>query len=159
MGEAGVSGRCDGCGLAIDGGAAGCLALYQATFVLPGDIPTWVGPGRLAFDTYCFQHPDCYCISAKSLAAHLGGLCWALEGAGTPEGYARLRRALDGPGRFPKPALPAARGAPTIADVAAAPDPAVRAGLIRDWARAVWDAHADLHAWARERVAAADARR
>jgi len=145
---------CIGCGLVIVGGAAGCLTLYEATIALSGKFPTHIGLGRLAFDTYCVQHPAVYCISAKSLAAHLGGLCWALEYGGGDRGYERLRRSLDGRQVFPKPPLPAQRGTLTIADVAAGDD-AARAGLIEAWAHSAWLAYADLQDWARERVAAA----
>jgi Family of unknown function (DUF5946) len=34
---------------------------------------------RLAVDAYCLQHPLRYCESAKSLAAHLCGLCIRFE--------------------------------------------------------------------------------
>lgn len=151
--------RCDGCGLIVVGGTAGCLALYQETLVLPGTLPAYTGIGRLAFDTYCVQHPDRYCVSAKSLAAHLGGLCYGLEHGRDRGGYELLRRALDGPFHVPKPPLPAARGALTIAAVAAAPDPGAQAQAIQDWARHAWAAYADLHTWARARVHAALARR
>lgn len=142
---------CEGCGLIIDGGFAGCLVLYQRTLVLSGALPTHVGLGRLAFDTYSVQHPNRYCISAKSLAAHLGGLCWGLEHGGDPRGYEYLRRSLDGPGRFPKPALPSHRGTLTIADVATG-DEASQAPRVEAWARATWAAYADLQDWARARV-------
>ena len=38
---------------------------------------------RLLVDTYCVQHPERYCVSFKSLAAHLVGLCWSLEHSGS----------------------------------------------------------------------------
>lgn len=146
---------CDGCGLVIAGGESGCRALYEATLPLSGRVPSYTGPGRLAFDTYCVQHPAVYCVSAKSLAAHLGGLCWGVEYDGGERGYALLRRSLDGPGGwFPKPPLPAHRGALTIADLATADEMAFLR-LIEAWAHATWVAYADLHDWARERVTAA----
>jgi hypothetical protein len=40
---------------------------------------------RMIVDTYCLQHPDRYCVSAKSLAAHLTGLCWLIEHGGSRE--------------------------------------------------------------------------
>jgi hypothetical protein len=129
--------------------------LYEATIPLSGRIPTYFGAGRLAFDTYCVQHPTVYCVSAKSLAAHLGGLCWGVEYDGGERGYELLRRSLDGPGgRFPKPPLPMSRGKLTIADLAAG-DEAALLRLIAAWAQATWAAYAELHNWARERVAAA----
>jgi len=150
--------RCTGCRLLIVGGTAGCLALYQDTLVLPGTLPAYTGIGRLAFDTYCVQHPDRYCISAKSLVAHLGGLCYGLEYRRDRGGYELLRHALDGPFPVPKPPLPAMRGALTIADIAATPAGEAQRGAIQDWAQQAWDAYADFHAWARAHVHAALAR-
>jgi len=34
---------------------------------------------RLTVDTYALQHPDPYMISPKSFAAHLTGMCCALD--------------------------------------------------------------------------------
>ncbi len=141
---------CGGCGLTIADSDDGCYAFFQQ-FALDHSIPLHVGIGRLAFDTYCVQHPDRLCVSAKSLAAHLGGLCWGLEHDGVARGYEAYRRSLNGTVRFTKPALPTQRGAMTIADVAAA-DAAARADTIRAWAQTTWQAHADLHDWARQRV-------
>ncbi len=115
---------------------------------MPGAVPA---AGRLAWDTYC--------VSAKSLAAHLGGLCWALEYGGHPSGYRALDRFLDGPQRFDKPALPAVRGALTIGDVAAAGAAAARADALDRWARATWEAYADLQPLARRWIAEALAAR
>ncbi len=155
MGESADTVPCSGCGLIIAGGDAGCREFYEATIPLSGRVPTYFGAGRLAFDTYCVQHPAVYCVSAKSLAAHLGGLCWGLEYDRSKRGYEHLRQSLDGPGGwFPKPPLPAYRGALTIADVDTTDDAAL-VGLIEAWAHATWAAYAALHGWARERVAAA----
>lgn len=142
---------CSGCGLSIEDGNEGCYAFFQQ-FFLDHNMPLHVGIGRLAFDTYCVQHPDRLCVSAKSLAAHLGGICWGLEHDGVARGYEEYRRSLDGTVRFTKPALPTQRGPMTIADVVAA-DAAARAETIRAWAQTTWQAHTDLHRWARQRVA------
>lgn len=150
MGEQGEQSRCSGCGLAIAGGDDGCYNAFQQLFLDLG-IPLHVGIGRLAFDTYCVQHPDRLCVSAKSLAAHLGGLCWGLEHDGVARGFEHYRRSLDGTVSFAKPLLPTERGAMTIADIAAASD-ATRESAVWAWARTTWQAHADLHGWARQRV-------
>ena len=34
---------------------------------------------RIFVDLYSLQHPDKYCASAKSFAAHLTGLCCVME--------------------------------------------------------------------------------
>src|SRR4051812_15355276 len=44
---------------------------------------TYIGVHRLFVDAYCLQHPDEYCASFKSLAAHLAHLCWSVEHGGS----------------------------------------------------------------------------
>jgi hypothetical protein len=98
------------------------------------------------------QHPDRYCVSAKSLAAHLTGMCWALEFSGHPSGLKALQGWLDGPRRIEKPALPAFRGSLTVADVRDAHDPQAHAAAIERWARSTWEAYSALHPVARRWV-------
>ena len=100
---------------------------------------------RLAVDTYRFQHPDGYCISAKSLAAHLTGLCWALEYGAHPTGYRALNRWLDGTPPVQKRESPTFRGALTIADVYGITDADAHARAVEHWARSTWEAYAALH--------------
>lgn len=150
-----VAATCTGCGLTLAGGDDGCLALYREIMARGFSGAPPVARDRLAWDTYCLQHPERYCISAKSLAAHLGGLCWGLEYGGHASGYAALQRLLNGPARFDKPALPAARGALTIGDVVTADDPAARASAVEQWARVTWKAYAPLQPLAWQWVEAA----
>jgi hypothetical protein len=142
---------CEGCGLVVDGGTNGCQSLFDE---LRGGqiVASTYQMQRLTVDTYCMQHPDRYCVSAKSLAAHLTGLCWALEYSGHPSGPKALQRWLDGRPRIEKPELPPFRGALTVADVIGAPDPVERAAAILRWARTTWEAYSDLHALARHWV-------
>ena len=142
MGGEDYGAACSGCGLVIPGGAEGCLALYRQVTEEELGLPAYAGFGRVVWDTYCVQHPDRYCISAKSLAAHLGGLCWALEHGGHPSGYRALDRFLDGPPRFDKPALPPDHGTLTIGDVAAAGAPVGRVRVMDEWARPTWAPYA-----------------
>jgi len=100
---------------------------------------------RLTIDIYCLQHPDDYCVSAKSLAAHLTGLCWALEHGGDEWGLRALQRWLN-TARLDKPPIPEHRGELTIADVSSASD---YLGAQNRWARSTWAAYADLHDLAR----------
>lgn len=94
---------------------------------------------------YCLQHPERYCVSAKSLAAHLTGLAWALEFGGDEKGLKALQQFLDGRTTLTKPTMPESRGELTIGDVAGAatPDDYVRAQGV--WARATWAAYERLH--------------
>lgn len=105
----------------------------------------------LVVDTYCLQHPDRYCISAKSLAAHLCGLCGAIErGRSVTSPSMALQSWLDGTVDLTKPKLPAERGVITIADVENIDDPEAYETAVRAWAAAVWSAYAPLHDIARQ---------
>lgn len=149
---------CAGCGLDIEDGTAGCQRLFET---MVGRDFSDVRYGRvhgLVVDCYCLQHPDRYCISGKSFAAHLCGLCERLEGdAGYGEHDERLRRWLDGPRRPDKPDLPSFRGSVTIADVLAADGPEAHLVASERWAAAVWNAYAPFHPLARRWLAEAHA--
>jgi hypothetical protein len=115
---------------------------------------------RLLVDVYCLQHPERYCVSFKSLAAHLAGLCWSLEhGGSTAVPSEAIRRWVERHPDLNKPALPEGRGALTIAHVRSAPDPVAHARAVDEWARSTWAAYTGLQAVAREwvRLALADA--
>jgi hypothetical protein len=105
---------------------------------------------RLTVDVYCLQHPERYCVSAKSLAAHLTGVCWALEHGGDESGLRELQRWLNAPGMLAKPPLPAARGKLTIADLARVADPDGYSSALDAWARSTWAAYSPLHAIAED---------
>ena len=139
-----------GCGLEIDGGSEACNARFQD---LTGRNFADARFGRLhgmVVDTYCLQHPDRYCVSAKSLAAHLCGLCGALErGESAASPNMALRAWLDGTVALVKPQVPTERGPLTIADVDHIDDPAAYAAAVRAWATAVWSACRPLHDTAR----------
>lgn len=137
---------CTGCGLVIAGGAAGCQALFDEFRAREmAELAPSYESTRLTVDVYCLQHPDRYCVSAKSLAAHLTGVGWALERGGGEWGLRTLQRWLDRGARLEKPALPDRRGGLTIADVS--PDDYAKT---RDrWARTTWAAYSGLHEIAR----------
>lgn len=150
---------CAGCGLSVAGGTAGCQGLMDEILARDFSDVTYFRVHRLMVDTYALQHPERYCASAKSLAAHLTGLCWLLERGGSRAlGSEPLRRWLDGRVDLEKPALPAFRGALTIADVRAAPDAESYASAVDRWARATWEAYAPLHGRARTWIEEASSR-
>lgn len=150
---------CSGCGLVVEGGTEGCQTLFET---MVGRDFSDIRYGRvhgLVVDCYCLQHPARYCISGKSFAAHLCGLCERLEGdAGYGEHDERLRRWLDGARRPEKPSgLPPFRGDVTIADVLAVDGPEAHLAAAERWARAIWSACAPFHALARRWLAEAHA--
>lgn len=142
---------CSGCGQSTPGGTAGCHALYGELVGRDFTDVRYFLVHRLLVDTYCLQHPDRYCRSAKSLAAHLCGLCHILErGASRAVGGESLRSWLDGARELAKPELPEARGRLTLADVRDADSPEEHARRVEAWARSTWEAYAPLHGTARE---------
>ena len=147
--------RCDGCGLAVDGGTDGCQALFDDESVREYGNVAFAGRRRLVVDTYALQHPDRYCRSAISLAAHLTGVCVALEHRGREEVLNdAVQRWLSRRPELEKPPLPAGRGTLTIADVTAATEAVDHRAVVERWARGAWTAYADLQplarAWVRQ---------
>jgi hypothetical protein len=139
--------RCPGCGAVVEGGEAGCQAMWDRLSVrlaTSGEVPYTVR--RLGVDCYCLQHPDRYCVSAKSLAAHLTGLCWALEFDGGENGLKALQTWLNGQVPLTKPQIPPSRGRITVGDLL--DEQGALAPAIHRWARSIWDAYADLHSTA-----------
>jgi len=142
--------RCSGCGVAVADGTVGCQRLFDSLIARDFSDALFFSVHRLAVDTYSLQHPDRYCASAKSLAAHLVGICWILEHKGNPAiGSDAIRRWLDGPKNLPRPEPPTDRGALTIAHVLPSDTPAQYATAVRGWAESTWSAYAPLHALAR----------
>jgi hypothetical protein len=143
--------RCQGCGRPVEGGTEGCRAAFDVLVGRDFSDARFFAVHRLFVDTYSLQHPDAFCASAKSLAAHLAGLCLILEGGASPAiGSPRLNRWLDGPASFAKPPLPEERGALTLADVEAIEDPVLWAEALRRWAESVWEAYRALQPLARD---------
>jgi len=150
---------CSGCGLIGSAGTGGCRAMFDELAVRQWNEPVAYRIRRMMVDTYALQHPDDFCASAKSLAAHLTGLCAALEYPSHPTILRVLLRWLDGGATLVRPALPAARGALTVAEACGAPDAGTVVAAADRWARATWEAYAPLHPLARRWVAEALARR
>jgi len=146
-----MSEACDECGWAEAGGREGCRARFEAFLARDYSDALYFRVHRMFVDAYCLQHPEQYCASAKSLAAHLVGLGWILEGgAGPTSGPARLRDWLDGPATLDKPPLPARRGELTLGDLRVESGPAEWEAAVRRWAQSAWDAYAELQPLARK---------
>jgi hypothetical protein len=142
---------CSGCGLVLRGGTVGCQAIMDELLARDFSDIAYFRVHRMMVDTYSLQHPDRYCASAKSLAAHLTGLCWLIEHRGSRAvGSESLRRWLNGKPPIEKPELPAFRGRLTVADVRDSSDPEAYAQEVERWARSTWDAYSSLHSLARQ---------
>ena len=105
---------------------------------------------RLTVDCYSLQHPDQYMKSGKSYAAHLTGICVALEYGNSRQLLQQLRRWLDGNKQPAKAGFPANFGAVTIAYVAEAANGAEHAARVEEWAAVIWEAYSDYQAVANE---------
>jgi len=150
---------CPECSRAIAGGLTACQAEFEALQGRELAEPPTYASHRLMVDAYSMQHPERYCRSARSYAAHLTGLLAVMEHAGRPEVLRALQQWLsDGP-TLEKPQLPATRGALTIASAFAAPDRLAMERAIRAWGESAWAAYAPWHALARQWAAAAFAAR
>jgi hypothetical protein len=147
---------CEGCGLHVPGGTARCQAMFDEFRAREiSELAASYASTRLTVDVYCLQHPDRYCLSAKSLAAHLTGVGWAVERGGGEWGLRRLQRWLDTGPKLEKPALPAGHGAVTIADVTSAADTDAYIAALDRWARSTSAAYSELHEIARRWIDAA----
>jgi len=149
---------CDGCGLPVIDGTEGCQRLFDDETVREYADPLFAPRRRMIVDIYCLQHPDRYCVSAISLAAHLTGLAVATEHPGREARLnAAIQRWLSGRPRLDKPSSPARRGTMTIADLRATTDVADHGLVAERWAQDVWTAYAELQpvarAWVREALA------
>ncbi|HXW06930.1 MAG TPA: DUF5946 family protein [Vicinamibacterales bacterium] len=145
--------RCRGCGLAVAGGDSGCQAIMDGLLARDFSDALYFRVHRLFVDVYSLQHPDRYCVSFKSLAAHLAGLCWSLEHNGSRAVPSEpIRRWLERHAHEPKPPLPVARGALTVGHARGAADPVAYGRAVDEWARSTWAAYAPLHSLAREWV-------
>jgi len=141
--------KCSGCGLLVAGGKIGCRAIFDDLCAREWNNPTSYRYHRMFVDTYCLQHTDEFCASAKSFAAHLTGLCAAFEQKSHPAVFKAVNHWLSGNPPLAKPELPALRGALTIAEVQAETEPFPIAQAVDRWARATWQAYAALQPWSR----------
>lgn len=147
--------RCPDCGASVAGGREGCQALWDEVAAKAYGDFQYPGVHDLAFDTYCLQHPETYCRSAKSYAAHLTRLCCGLEYDGNRETYAAIQQWLNGAVSIEKPERLLALGQLTIAEVRAARTGEDHQKLVQVWAGNVWEAYAGQQDIARTWIRAA----
>lgn len=137
--------RCPACGALVSGGRDGCQALFDELTAYAFANPAYAVRRELAFDTYCMQHLESYCHSAKSYAAHLTRLCCGQEYGGDPKVYQAIQKWLNGEISLEKPQLLTQLGSMTVADVRKARTAEEHARLVHDWAANVWEAYRSQH--------------
>jgi hypothetical protein len=147
---------CDECGWRDAGGREGCRQRFDQLIARDFSDALYFRTHRLFVDTYCLQHPDQFCRSAKSLAAHLVGLCWILECNASPAvGPKQLHHWLNGPRQLDKPGLPSSYGQRTIGNLPVDADPRAWGEVVWTWAEETWRAYSELHPLARDWLARA----
>lgn len=145
--------RCAECGLRTAAGEPDCAGLRDLLLARDFERPVlYFGKHRLAVDSYCVQHSP-YVRSAKSFAAHLCGLCVALERDNDLALLDGLQRWLSTNPPLVRPGLPVNRGELTIAHVSGIDDPVAYGVAVDEWARSAWQAYAAHHALARQWLA------
>lgn len=146
--------RPDGaCECGLHAGPRECAALRDALLARDFEQPmSYWRYHRISVDAYCLQHAS-YVKSAKSFAAHIGGLCIALEHRNVQHVQEALVRWLNSPTcDVVKPPLPEARGELTIDHVTGIDDPAAYGRRVGEWANSVWMSYASCHTLANEWV-------
>ena len=142
--------RCAGCSLLTEGGTAGCRKLFEELCAREWDNPISYRVHRMMVDAYCLQHPDEYCATAKSFAAHLTGMCCAIEHKSHPNVLRAVQQWLSGKAAVEKPPLPARRGELTLMQVYREQDPVPQMLAVNRWAQSTWNAYSALHPLARK---------
>jgi hypothetical protein len=154
-----AEGACPECGLRPQAGQPDCETQRDELLARDYEQPAlYWSFHRMAVDAYCLQHAP-YVASAKSLAAHLCGLCIAFEHGNSAEQLRQLQRWLSTNPKIEKPALPARRGDLTIGHIYGITDPVQFGSAVNSWARAVWNAYQDLQPLARVWLSMAGATR
>ena len=143
---------CEDCKAVVPEGKAGCLKIFEAVLVRDYSDFRYAKNHRLTVDVYSLQHPDAYMRSGKSFAAHLTGMCSALEYREDSLAINQaVQRWLNGPRTIDKPMqLPQGRGVLTIMYIHGAADAEEHNRRVQEWARAVWDSWSEYHALARK---------
>jgi hypothetical protein len=150
---------CPECGAAVAGRAA-CQALFDEVLAREFGDYRYGRVHRLTVDAYSLQHPSEYMRSAKSYAAHLTGMCAALEHDVTADTNRAVQQWLSGSTVLQRPGQPEPRqrGTLTIVHLHMATDPDDHVRRVREWARSTWEAWRTYHhlaeEWIRESIVA-----
>ena len=144
---------CESCGAVVAQGTDGCLKLFEETLAREFGDYRYGRIHRLTVDAYSLQHPDKYMRSGKSFAAHLTGMCAAVEHEDAPALNQVVQQWLSTNPHVARPArLPERRGSLTIAYIHGAPDADEHVRRVREWARDVWGAWSEHHDLARRLI-------
>ena len=147
---------CVDCGAVVAEGKAGCLKIFEEILAREFSDYRYGRIHRLTVDAYSLQHPDKYMRSGKSFAAHLTGMCAALEDEDASALNRAVQKWLSTNPQIDKPAhIPERRGDLNITHVHSAADVDEHVQRVREWARDVWGAWHEHHELARRLIAQA----
>lgn len=136
---------CPSCGALPASGFTDCQGMWDHLLAESFSNFAYARFHRAIVDAYSLQHPDEYCKSAKSYAAHLTGMCVAVEHAGDDTINAAMQRWLSGNPQIDKPPVPAERGRLTLASVIDVESPKGIAAALEAWFAEVWRVYAQQH--------------
>lgn len=141
---------CEDCGAIVSEGRTGCLKLFEEILAREFSDYRYGRIHRLTVDSYALQHPGRYMLSSKSFAAHLTGMCAAMEDEHAYSTNQVVQKWLSTNPQIEKPAhLPEQRGHVTITHIHSAQDADEHIKRVRGWAQSVWIAWAEHHDLAR----------
>jgi hypothetical protein len=144
---------CEDCGVDVAGGRAGCLKIFEEILAREFSDYRYGRIHRLTVDSYALQHPDKYMRSGKSFAAHLTGMCAALEQEDALALNPSVQKWLSTNPRIDKPThIPEGRGNLTIVYIHGAADADEHVERVSEWARDVWGAWSEHHDLARRLI-------
>lgn len=147
------AGACEDCGAAVPEGRAGCQRIFGEVIAREFSDYRYGRFHRLTVDAYSLQHPDAYMRSGKSFAAHLAGMCAALEYEESIEINRAVQKWLSANPKIEKPAqLPPRRGDLTILYIHSAADAEAHNRRVQRWARSVWESWREYHGLARKLI-------
>jgi hypothetical protein len=147
---------CEDCGAFVAEGKVGCLKIFEEILAREFSDYRYGKIHRLTVDTYSLQHPHRYMRSGKSFAAHLTGMCAALEYEDTLAINQAVQKWLSTNPRIDKPAkIPELRGNLTIAYIHDASDAEEHTKRVREWARDVWGSWSEHYDLARQLISEA----
>ncbi len=150
---------CEDCRATIPEGIDTCKNIFEEVLVREYSDYRYARNHRLMVDAYSLQHPGAYMRSGKSFAAHLTGICSALEYDDSSAINQAVQKWLNGAKLIEKPAsLPEHRGEVKITYVYHAIGADEHNQRVQEWARSVWAAWSEYHSlaqgWIREATSA-----